>query len=198
MPDDDFEDEKTIKGVAFEGTDLVGRNAERFDVEQCRFDGAKLGNSTLQQVIVSDSIFERCDLANLRGHNMSLLQTSVGASRLTGTSWATSLFRDVTFTECRADLTHFRYAKFRTVVFRDCNLGQADFQWAELRGVRFENSDLSGAQFANANMRNVRFSDCDLTNVGGVTSLKGATVRGGDLFSLASSLAREIGIQVEP
>ena len=198
MPDDDFGDEKTLKGREYRGTDLAGRIASGFDIEQCRFDGARLADCTLTQVIVSDSVIERCDLANLRGSNISLIQASVVASRLTGSSWANGLFRDVMFSECRADLAHFRYAKLKTVAFENCNLRQADFQWAEFRGVRFVSCDLSGAQFANAAMQNVSFADCDLSDVGGVTSFKGATVRGGDLLSLASSLAREIGIRVEP
>lgn len=197
MPDDDFDDEKTIKGVEYSGIDLAGRIAEGFDVEKCHFDSARLADSSLKQVILSDSVLERCDLANLRGTNMSLIRTSLNASRLMGTSWPNSVFREVSFVGCRTDMAHFRYAKFKSVVFEDCNLRQADFQWAEFRSVQFVGCDLSGAQFANASMVGVTFGDCDLSDIGGVTSLKGATVRGGDLFSLASSLAREIGIRIE-
>ncbi|MGV9482571.1 hypothetical protein ACWDNR_24590, partial [Gordonia aichiensis] len=44
----------------------------------------------------------------------------------------------------------------------------------------------------------MRFEECDLTGVYGLTALRGATIQGGDLESLAATLARELGITVEP
>jgi uncharacterized protein YjbI with pentapeptide repeats len=103
----------------------------------------------------------------------------------------------VRFETCRSDLAMFRHAKFNSILFSGCNLQGADFQRAELRAVRFEQCDLTGAQFANADMNRVRFDDCTLVDVGGASSLKGATVQGSGAIELAMSLAREAGILIE-
>jgi uncharacterized protein YjbI with pentapeptide repeats len=115
---------------------------------------------------------------------------------LTGSTWMDGLFRDVRFSECRADLTRFRQCKLKSTTFENCDLRQADFQWADLNQVRFSGCNLTAAQFANASMTSVLIEDCVLDGVGGGTGLKGATIQGRNLASLAPSLALEIGILV--
>lgn len=106
-------------------------------------------------------------------------------------------FRDVLFSDCRADLSSFRFAKFRNVVFRDCNLAEANFQNADLSGVRFERCRLTGAQFSGATMQGTRLSDCELSGVAGVQSFQGAIVATADAQALAYALASAMGITIE-
>ena len=70
------------------------------------------------------------------------------------------------------------------------------FPAADLGPVFAGRCDLSATQFAHATMTNVYFTDCTLDGVAGVSGLKGATGQGQDLYSLAPSLARELGITV--
>ncbi|MGF1426295.1 pentapeptide repeat-containing protein [Kitasatospora sp. LaBMicrA B282] len=112
--------------------------------------------------------------------------------------WSNGSFRDVLITATRADSALLRYCKLRTVVFDGCNLQGTDFQFAELTGVRFEQCDLTGAQWAHAKLSNVVFDACTLLDMGGATSLAGATVRGPGALELALGLARESGIVIEP
>lgn len=197
-PDNDLGDEKTLTSLLYEGSDFALAKVYGCDVEQSRLEAVRLGGAELDQVIFSDTVLERSDLANLQGRGVSLLQSVLDACRLTGSSWNDGLFRDVTFTECRADLMRLRQNKLRSVAFVNCNLRQADFQWADLSHVRFDGCDLSAAQFANARMTSVLFTDCTFDGVGGVTGLKGATLPERDLISLAPSLAAELGIVIEP
>jgi uncharacterized protein YjbI with pentapeptide repeats len=68
---------------------------------------------------------------------------------------------------------------------------------ATLNGVLFENCILTGTQFSQAQVINARFSDCDLSGVGGVESLRGATVSAADAQSLVWALASAFGIRIE-
>lgn len=194
----DLEDDATVKGVEFVGTGLMQRVAESVDVEQCRFDSARLTGSELRRCVFADSSFSACDFASFRGQDVSFVRCTVVSSRLTGSVWASGTFRDVRFEGNRGDSAIFRHTKFAAVEFSDCTLVGADFQSAELTNVRFVGCDLSGAQFSNAVLKRVRFENCTLLDVGGAASLAGAAVQGPGAMELALSLAREAGIVIEP
>ncbi|MFJ9771831.1 pentapeptide repeat-containing protein [Kitasatospora sp. NPDC101157] len=198
LPDDDFEDDATIKGRRYEGLSLVGRQGEAIEVEQSSFENVRFTGTHLVRSVLAHVTFDTCDFATVRTQDVSILRSTVTGCRLTGSSWSNGSFRDVLFEGTRADSTLFRYAKLNTVVFTDCNLSQADFQFAELRNVRFEKCDLTGAQFANVVIQpGVSFDGCTLIDLGGASHLKGATVRGPGGMELALSLAREAGIVFE-
>ena len=110
--------------------------------------------------MISDTAFERCDLANLV--DCSLVRTTLVNSRMTGLSWTEGGVRETTLQDCGIDMAAFGFSTFKGVVFTDCKLTQADFQEADLRGARFENCDLTGAQFSKAQMEGTRFSGCIL------------------------------------
>lgn len=198
MPDHDLEDDATVKGVRYSALSLTGRSAEAVEIEQSTFENVRFTGTHLVRSVLAHLTFDTCDFATVRTQDVSLLRSAMTGCRLTGSVWSSGSFRDVLFEGTRSDSALFRYAKFKTVVFRDCNLAQADFQFSEFRDVRFEKCDLTGAQFANADMQRTYFENCTLLDVGGATSLKGATVAGGGAIELALSLVRQAGILVEP
>ena len=118
------------------------------------------------------------------------------SSRLTGLQWTKGAIRDTLFTDCRLDLSSFRFSKFSSVVFERCNLRQADFQHADLRGARFVDCELVAAQFSNAKVDGTSFVRCALDGIGGVTSLRGAQVRATDAVALLRTLAGALGITI--
>jgi uncharacterized protein YjbI with pentapeptide repeats len=185
------------ESLDYENADLANRAATGVAVDQCRFSVAGFGQSVLDRVRISDSVFQRCDLANVRASRGTLTRVAFSGSRTTGMAWADGLLREVTFDECRMDMAAFRFSTFTNVVFSDCKLTQADFHEADLRGVRFERCDLTGAQFLNAQMEGTRLSTCTLDGVGGVTSFRGATVTSADILGLAHTLASALGIRIE-
>ncbi|MER6575879.1 pentapeptide repeat-containing protein [Nonomuraea sp. NPDC001023] len=145
----------------------------------------------------TDVELERCDLSNMTVRASGMHRVRTSGSRLIGMTWTECAFRDVLFDTCRADLTGFRFSTFKNTVFRDCIVPEANFQNADLRGVRFERCDLSMAQFFQAQMDGAHFSDCVLLGIGGVTSLKGATVKSRDAHGLVFALAGALGILIE-
>ncbi|MFE1594268.1 pentapeptide repeat-containing protein [Nocardia sp. NPDC058705] len=196
-PGDDPIDDLTVTDVEYLGADFAEFHVHGMSVEGCLFDSVRFP-STLRQTTIAESALRICDLANVQADDSTMLETVIAHGRLTGLSWTAGVLRDVLIESTRADLSSFAQSRLRTVVFRDCDLRQADFQGTEFRNVRFERCNLVGARFAGARIQqNLRFEDCDLTGIYGVTALRGATIQGGDLQGLASTLARELGITVE-
>ncbi|RBQ20865.1 pentapeptide repeat-containing protein [Spongiactinospora rosea] len=197
LPEHDLEDDGGYRSLEFRNLDLSARRVEGADFEGCRFVGAKLAGVRMRQGGFSDVELLQCDVSNLKAGVSGMHRTLVRGSRLTGTAWTESTFRDVVFDTCRAELAGFRFSTFKNVVFRDCTLTEADFQNAELAHVRFEGCDLSGAEFSNARMNQTRFSDCVLLGIRGVSSFRGATIGGRDAQGLVYALAGAMGITIE-
>ena len=193
----DLVDEGVYRTLHFEDLDLTGREVDALEFEQCRFTGVDLGPGVFDRAAFVDCLIERCTLANLRTNGSSMIRVSVTASRLTGLQWAKGALRDTSFSDCRMDLSSFRFSKLSTVAFERCNLRQADFQNADLRGARFEECDLAAAQFSGATLEGATFTRCTLEGIGGVTSLRGARLSGGDAMSLLRTLASALGIVVD-
>ncbi|MBE1491701.1 pentapeptide repeat-containing protein [Plantactinospora soyae] len=195
--DHDLDHEATFRQLGFFDLDLSGRAADGVEFAQCRFRGADLSGTRLDGATFSDCLFESTNLANLRVEKSSLIRARLATVRMTGVHWINGAVRDTTISQCRLDLSSFRFTDFHRVVFEDCNLARADFQNADLSGVRFTNCDLTGAQFSQAEMAGTRFANCVLAGIGGVTSMAGAVVAEQDLVALSYTLAGALGIQLE-
>lgn len=196
-PGDDLAGECAVSGADYRGGDFAEAQAYGLSVEQCRFDSVRFP-TVLRQSTITESELHVCDLANVQADDSSIFESVLANCRITGLSFTAGVVRDVLVEATRADLASFAESRVSKVVFRDCDLRQADFQRTDFRNVRFERCNLAGARFTGARpQQDLRFEDCDLTGVYGVTALRGATIRGGDLESLAATLARELGITVE-
>jgi uncharacterized protein YjbI with pentapeptide repeats len=196
-PADNFDTDKTIRGVEFRSCDFSDETGEGLEIYKCRFEDVRLP-AGLSHTVIEGCHLITCDLATSQVDDSSLLECYVTSSRLTGMSWSRGIMRDSVMEAVRANLASFRSSKIRNVVFRECDLNQADFQSVELRNVLFDRCNLTAAQFSNAAMQhNVRFEDCKLIDIVGVQGMAGSTVSGGDLLGLAGSLARAAGIAVE-
>ena len=191
-----MEDEATFRRLGFFDRELSAQSVESVEFEQCRFRGTDFSGTTLANSGFTDCLFESGNLANLRGERSSMRRVSLSILRMTGFHWIDGSLRDVTVSECRMDLAVFRFTEFYNVSFDGCNLTRADFQDANVSGVQFTNCDLTGAQFSHAKMAGTVFTNCVLEGIGGVTSLSGTTVVGGDLAALFHALAAEMGIKI--
>jgi uncharacterized protein YjbI with pentapeptide repeats len=197
LPGHRLDHEGEYRRIGYFDVDLSGCAAESIEVEQCRFRNADLAGANLDRARFTDCLFENSDLANLRAGGSSLLRVRVSASRMTGFTWTDGRVKDVTFDECRLDLSGWRFAVFKTAMFSNCNLTRADFTNADLTGAQFVGCDLTGAQFSQAKMHGARFVNCVLAGVGGLSSWDGAIVRGQDLIALAYELAGALGIRID-
>jgi uncharacterized protein YjbI with pentapeptide repeats len=194
----EVEHEQTVEAARYDDADLADLLAERVEFLQCRFRSARLARSRFSRVRFIDCLVERSDLSNMRGDSGALERVRIAGSRMTGFALNDGLVRDVTFDDCKIDLTNWRQARFDAAVFVGCNLAGADFTDADLRGAAFLRCDLSGAQFHNATMTGARFRACELGGIGGITSWDGAVVHPDDLLGLAYIMAGALGIRVDP
>jgi uncharacterized protein YjbI with pentapeptide repeats len=197
LPANDIRDEGSYRSLEYVNVDLSKRDAASVDIGQCRFKRVSLAQTELDRALISDAVFEGCDLANLRARDCSFIRATLSGSRMMGMSWAEGSVRETVFSGCGMDMSSFRFSVFKRVVFADCKLRHADFQEADLRGARFERCDLTAAQFSKAQMEGTRFAHCTLAGLNGVTSLRGAIVTSEDALGLAYSLAGALGITIE-
>jgi uncharacterized protein YjbI with pentapeptide repeats len=193
----DLDDEAALWQLDFVDLDLAERSAESVECERCRFQNTNFEGTKLVRAAFTDCVFQRCSLANLRVEQSAIRRATWDSLRMTGMSWVGGLLRDVTVSDSRCDLTSFRFTKFHNVRFVGCNLTRADFENADLTGVWFTNCDLTSAQFSLATMTGVQITNCELSGIGGLTSLRGATIRGGDPVTLTHLLASALGIRLE-
>ena len=197
LPRDDLKDDGLYVSLEYSNLELANRNAISVEIDRCRYSKVSFRQASLDRVLVSDSRFDGCDLANARAVDSSLLRVALTACRMTGLSWISGGVRETEFTNCRMSMTSFRFSTFKNTLFADCLIENADFQAADLRGARFERCNLTGVQLSNAQMQGTQFADCILTGINGVTSLQGAIMRSTDIIDLAYVFAGALGIKIE-
>ncbi|MEQ7126684.1 pentapeptide repeat-containing protein [Actinopolymorpha sp. B11F2] len=193
----DIADDAHLQGLAFTGVRMPDRDARLVDVEECEFTQADLSGCTLAKATFADCRFVSSNLANLGATSSSLIRCELRGLRTTGFRWIDGTLRDVVFSECRLDLTAFRFTSLMNVRFVGCNLRQTDFTNADVRGAAFIDCDLTAAQFSHADMRGTRLQNCVLDGISSVTSLRGAVIDPQDLIALTYALANALGIVIE-
>ncbi len=197
LPEHDLVDEGFYSALAFGGLDLTDRMADDAEFEGCTFTHTRLTGSALRRVLMQEADLKNADLAGVEVRDGSLMRATIRGSRLTGAVWSACVIRDVVFEGCRVDMASFGYSTLKDVVFRDCNLAEADFQEADIRGVRFEGCTLERARFHRTKAAKARFSDCDLTDISGVESLRGVSVKSTDAQGLLLALANAMEIDIK-
>jgi uncharacterized protein YjbI with pentapeptide repeats len=197
LPRHDLRDDERYQSLEYTGIDLSHRDVDSAEFERCRFHDTSLSGSVVARVGFSSVEISRCDLSNSQARSASVTAVSISSSRLTGMALVEAGFHGVLFDTCRGDLANFRFGTFRNVIFRNCLMTESNFQEADLRGVRFEKCKLNLSQFSNAKMEDVIFTECEMMGIGGVTSLRGATIQTLDAYALAQTLASAIGIVLD-
>jgi uncharacterized protein YjbI with pentapeptide repeats len=197
LPEAELDDGAVHYGLDVADLDLSDCEAASVELEQSRYTAVTFAGVRLRRGMIRDAIFDRCDLANLRGRESSMLRSQLTGCRMTGFTFLAGVLRDVTFSGSRMNLASFSNTKFSTVVFSECRLDQANFGDADLSGTRFINCDLTGAQFSGATLTGARFTGCDLTGIAGITSMRGAIITSSDAFALARVFADALGIKIE-
>lgn len=197
LPEAELDDGAVHFGLDVADLDLADREAAGLELEQSRYKAVTLAGTRLRRAMIRDVRFDRCDLANLRARETSMIRSELAGCRMTGLTYLAGILRDVTFSGCRIDLASFSGTKFGTVVFSECRLDQVNFGDADLSGARFINCDLTGAQFSGATLTGTRFTGCELTGISGVTSMRGAIITSSDAFALARIFADALGIKID-
>jgi uncharacterized protein YjbI with pentapeptide repeats len=178
------------------GADLAHADAGQVEVAAARLERVDLVGAQLPGLVVRDVLVERGDLSNLTIYRAHVTRAELHGVRMTGVQIIDSVLSDVLFDEAKLDLAAFRASRLRRVVFRGCNLVKADFANADIGGATFVDCDLAGSQFSQATAAGARFQRCRLDGIGGVPSLRGASMSSDEVFVLAHVFARALGIEI--
>jgi uncharacterized protein YjbI with pentapeptide repeats len=143
-----------------------------------------------------DTVVSDADWAGERGLGLSLGRVELRRCRLTGAELGEATLADVSFDECRLDVTGLRHARLDRVVFRDCRMTECDFHGAALTDVLFERCDLRGANVASARLVRVELRACDLTGLHGAEALRGVRLPWNDVLENAVLFASLAGVEI--
>jgi uncharacterized protein YjbI with pentapeptide repeats len=185
----------------YENLHVVGADFSRaivahVEIVAARLERVDLTGAQLPGVVVRDVTIDRGDWSNVIAYQAHLTRSTLRGVRLTGAQIVDSGLSDVVFEDAKLDLEVFRSSRMRRVEFRGCNLARADFANAAIGGATFIDCDLAGAQFSQVKAEGARFSHCQLDGIGGVTSLRGASMSNDDLVLLTRVFAKALGIEI--
>lgn len=175
---------------------LSDQDARGLALRAVKLTRVDLSGSRLDHLRVVDGTLANCNLANLHGRGADITRVTIETSRLTGTTLAEAVLRDLTIRDCRVDLASLGFSRLERVTFEDCLLSQTDFLEAQLESVRFHGCDLTGADFRGARLRRCEFRGSDLSELRGVESLRGAAMEWPHIVEMAGVWAAALGIEV--
>lgn len=191
-----FVDGASFEGCRFTSIDLSGATAQSVSLDEVLLERMQFTQAKLERLSVRDAMFKDCNFAAAQCADIALLRVTLNSGRMSGWDCSKGTSQDVTFTNCKLDMTNFRFAKLTRVRFIGCVLTDADFLGAELRDVSFDDCLLERTEFAQSKMKDVDLRSSQLIDIKGWQSLKGATIDTMQLMSAAPYLAAEMGIKV--
>lgn len=163
---------------------------------EVRVDAADLSGRVASGLTLRDVQVREGDWSTFRADHASMTRVQASGLRGTGAELGESTLRDVSFVECRLDLSAFRHATLERVVFRDCRLDEADFYGATLTSVLFERTGLVGATVEAATFGRCELRGCELEGLRGVERLRGVRMPWPDIVQIAGLLAAATGIEI--
>jgi uncharacterized protein YjbI with pentapeptide repeats len=176
--------------------DLAGQSAESATfascrIERCRMDGLDLRGSRIAESLLADNDATHVDVTDSVWRDTLVAGGRFGALTASGAAWT-----DVRLRGIKLDYLDLSGAKLSGVVFEACAIGELELAEADLRTVRFEASSVDVLDAASARFTDVDLSGAKLRTIGGIASLKGATISPEQLIDVAPLLARHLGIVV--
>ena len=190
-----FPDEEAVHGVDLQPGTLID-GARSVQWEQGRATGVSMGGLAFDRCHLTDLEFSGCDLSTTRFERSTWTRLALTDCRASALDLSGTTLHDVAVVGGRAPHLNLRFAVTERVWFSGVDLQDLDAYGADLRGARFDDCDLTGAQLTTARCDGAVFRGCRLTGLRGVAALKGATVTGTDLWSVADLLAGALGITV--
>ncbi len=179
-----------------EAADFSGQRASSVRFDECRlrrvdFTGAELTAASLNDVVVDAGSW-----ANVRTKELRVRRATFTGVRMTGADLAYSNLEDVTFIDCRLDLSFFVNAKLNRVRFERCRLDEVDLTDANLNSVTFDGCSLPRSVWADAFLTSCEIRGCDISGSARLDRLKGVRMPLDDVIVAAGDLAKALGIDI--
>ena len=188
--------DETISLTAFKNQDISGLKVKSCVVNESMFDKILFTQAKLEKLGFTDVATSNCDLTAASFPESSWRRVSTKDTRATGLQIQNSTLQDITFLNCKLNLSNWRFTKLKNIRFSDCILDEADFYMATLENVDFQNCSLEKAQFSASTLKNADFRTSNISNLFGIESLSGAIIDSTQLVSIAPLLANAANIIV--
>jgi uncharacterized protein YjbI with pentapeptide repeats len=180
----------------FDGADLANQVANGGTFDQVVFRNVSLVATRLVETRFTDVVFERCDLAGAVWHDVSFLRVQFVGCRLSAFAVNRASLVDIQMTDCRGECTSVFESEGRRWVIDDSDLPEFDSRGLRLTDARFDRCRLAKSQWGHAKLDRVAFARSDLNEVGGIAGLSRARVDTATLLTVATAIARHIGMSV--
>jgi uncharacterized protein YjbI with pentapeptide repeats len=185
-------EERTFSG------DAAGRDATGVRLVGCRLGDVDLSGSALGRASLRDVLATGGSWANVDAPEAGFTRVELRSVRATGAAFAGAKLTDVTFADCRLDLSSFRFATLERVRFDRCRMDEADLYGARLSSVVFVACSLVRATLTEARFQRSEMRDCDLEGIVDPTRLRDVGMPWGDILRNAAVFAAGIGIRLLP
>ncbi len=183
-------EERTFSG------DAAGRDASGVRLIGCRLEDVELSGALLRRASLRDVLVAGGSWANVDAPDAGFTRVELRSVRATGAGFAGAKLTDMTFADCRLDLSSFRFATLDRVRFERCRMGEADLYGANLSSVVFESCTLARATLSEARFERSEMRDCDLEGIVDPTRLRDVGMLWGDIVRNAAVFAGGIGIRL--
>lgn len=153
MPDIFFEDKE------FKSIDFTENPLEKGDYEHCSFISCDFSKVDLSHFSFVDCTFEKCRFNLAKLYQTTIREVIFTECNLIGLHFEranTSMF-SAQFISSQLDVSSFVKMPLRLCKFEKCKLKEVDFSSADLRSVSFEECDLTGTVFNNTNLEKADF-----------------------------------------
>ena len=178
------------------GLDLSDRNGEGVQLVECRAESVDLSGAALRRSSMRDVVVNGGSWANVDVTEATLQRVEMRNVRLTGAVLAGVSLRDVSFIDCRMDLSVIRFGRLERVRFANCRMDEIDLYEAKLLSVVFAGCGLTNASLAKAAFAACEMHECDLDGIGNPEQLRGVGMPWPDIVRSAAVLAAAAGVQV--
>lgn len=190
-------DDDDLADTVIRGAELSFRSAHHLRLSAVRIERSRLTGTSLVAAMADDVVFEGCDLSGADLSKLSARRLEFRDCRMSGVILAESVLHHLHMVGCRLDGANFRFATLEHALIKDCDLTEADLQEAKLSGVGVHDCAMTRAQLSHVRIEGLRLHGSDLTGLGGVASLRGATVGSDQVMALAHAVLAELGVSVD-
>lgn len=186
-----------IEGKRIGVLDLSGERLPDLEVEECVIETLRAGDAELRGFRIRDSVVEVLDAPVLRAVSGAWREVRIAGGRVGSAELHDSSLASVEFVGLKLGFVNLRASTLTDVVFRDCVIDEIDIADARLLRVSFPGSTVREFAGTNTRIEDVDLRDADLDRLERLDGLRGATIGGEQLFTLAPLLAAQAGYRVE-
>jgi uncharacterized protein YjbI with pentapeptide repeats len=195
--DGDIDAERDYDTVLFDRADFDAPHMPNAHFLECAFRQVSITSGQLQRASMRDVWLRDVRLTGTSFAESMWLDVTVIGSSLAGVQVFGAELRRVAFSGCKLDSVNFRASKLTAVTFHNCVLRDVDFAGATLTQCSFPGSTLTRADLSKVTMDRTDLRDAELGLIIDADSLRGAIISSGQLATVAPVLAATLGIVID-